>query len=55
MIDPPCGVWSKVVQPNNFNTSECTEVSHKGKLIKQTIYSNEKTKVPGPQHTAEDD
>jgi hypothetical protein len=32
-----------------------TEVGRKGKPIKQPIQSNKKTKVPRPQHTAEDD
>jgi hypothetical protein len=54
-IDPTRGLWSKVAQGGNFNKSEFTEVGHQGKPIKQPIHSNEKTKVPGPQHTAEDD
>jgi hypothetical protein len=54
-IDLTCWLWSQVAQGSNFNKSECTEVSWKGKPIKQLIHSNQKTKVPGPQHTTEDD
>jgi hypothetical protein len=53
-IDPTRGFWSKVAQGGNFNKSEFAEVGSKGKPIKQTIQSNETTKVPGPQHTTED-
>jgi hypothetical protein len=54
-LDPTRGLWSKVAQGGNINKSEFTEAGRKGKPIKQPIQSNEKTKVPGPQHTAEDD
>jgi hypothetical protein len=54
-IDPTPGLWTQVAQGGSYNRSEYTEVGHKGKPINQPIHSNEKTKVPGPQHTTEDD
>jgi hypothetical protein len=53
-IDPTHGLWSKVAQGSTCNKSEFTEVGRKGKPIKQPTQSNEKTQVPGPQHTTED-
>jgi hypothetical protein len=54
-IDPTCGFWSKIAQRGKFNKSEFAEVGSKGKPIKQTIQSKKTTKVPEPQHTADDD
>jgi hypothetical protein len=54
-IDPTRGLWSKVAKGGNFNKLDFTEVGRNGKPIKQTTSTNEKTKVPGPQHTTEDD